>query len=451
MKTKKVFVCSDCGSTSAKWQGRCPACSSWNTMVEEIIHKEHKSVNQEAKLAAKPQPITAIAHSGQERFVFDISELDTVLGGGLVPGSSLLLGGEPGIGKSTLLLQMAGYLGEKYGTVLYITGEESPQQIKMRGERLSSLSRNIFVLAENNLTLALEQAAQMELCMVIIDSVQAVYIPELDSSAGSVSQVRACTAAALEYARNSSNAVILVGHVTKEGVLAGPRVLEHMVDTVLYFEGERYTSLRLLRGVKNRFGSTNEVGVFEMSSQGLTTLSEPSRFFLSQRTGQVSGSAVTCVMQGTRPMLLEAQALVAPTSFGNPRRLATGFDYNRLLLIIAVLERKAGFALGNKDIYLNIAGGLKVDDPAADLAVAAAIASSFRDFSIEDELIIIGELGLLGEIRSVAQIPRRLRESSAMGFKAALVPENQEQKSAKIKQLQAKDLNQALSILGLKK
>ncbi len=450
MKIKKIFICGECGAESVKWQGRCPVCQAWNTMTEEIIQEDKKSRLKEKKISSRPQPLEEVSPKSQERYILGLNELDNVLGGGLVPGSSLLLGGEPGIGKSTLLLQMARLMAEAYGPVLYISGEESPQQIKMRGERLDCLCRDVYILAENNLSLALEEAAKMELALVIIDSVQAVYLPELDSTPGSVSQVRACAAACLEYAREKGSAVILVGHVTKEGMLAGPRVLEHMVDTVLYFEGERYTSLRLLRGVKNRFGSTNEIGIFEMGEKGLTPFSEPSRFFLSQRPSQVAGSAVTCIIQGSRPMLLEVQALVTPSIFGNPRRLATGFDYNRLLLIIAVLERKAAMPLGNKDIYVNIAGGVKIDDPAADLAVAAAIASSLRDLPLEDEIIILGELGLLGEIRSIGQLPRRLKEGEAMGFNLAIIPHNQKEKVLGIKEIRVENIAKTMKILGLK-
>lgn len=424
MKLKTIYICANCGAKSVRWQGRCPACGEWNTMVEEIVADEKKgaaAASASPKVFAKPVALTEAAESKAQRFSLDIEELNRVLGGGIVPGGSLLLGGEPGIGKSTILLQMAQGMAERYGSVFYITGEESASQVRMRAQRIGALSANVVLLAENNIEAALLAAAEQPRSLVIVDSVQALYSSALESAPGSVSQVRGVAAACLEFARERETAVVLVGHVNKEGMLAGPRVLEHMVDTVLYFEGERYTSLRLLRAVKNRFGSTNEIGVFEMTEQGLRSFQDASHFFLSQRPRHTAGSVVTCVMQGSRPILVEMQALVAPSSFGNPRRLATGLDYNRLLLIIAVLEKKTGLSLGNKDVYLNVAGGMRVDDPAADLAAAAAIASSFWDRPLEDALVVLGELGLLGEIRSVAKMEQRLRESKSFGFAKALV------------------------------
>ena len=422
MKEKTIFVCNSCGNTSAKWYGRCPACGNWNTLVEEIIYQDKSSIVGDMKKDSKPQFLDKIVAKDCERYQLGLVELDGVLGGGIVPGSSILLGGEPGIGKSTLLLQTASLFGKKHGKVFYITGEESVGQVQMRAKRLECLSENVILLAENNLRIALNEVKKHDIKLLVIDSVQAVYSPELSSIPGSISQVRAVAAACLEFTREMDVTVILVGHVTKEGTLAGPRVLEHMVDTVLYFEGERFTSFRLLRAVKNRFGSTNEIGVFEMGERGLLPFANPSLFFLGQRPHHVAGSAITCVIQGTRPMLLEVQALVSDTNFGNPRRLAVGVDYNRLLIIIAVLEKKLGLPLGVRDVYLNIVGGLKVDDPAADLAIAAAIVSSYKGQPLPDDLLIFGEIGLLGEVRGISQVKRRLKEGEGFGFKDYLLP-----------------------------
>ncbi|MGI6361498.1 MAG: DNA repair protein RadA [Bacillota bacterium] len=455
MKEKTIFVCNNCGNTSVKWYGRCPSCNEWNSLVEEkmVIEKHsHGSVRKELPNA---QPIKNIKPLETPRFVLGMTELDAVLGGGIIPGSSILLGGIPGIGKSTILLQAAKMMADEHGTVLYITGEESAQQVYSRAQRLGALSDRLLLMAETNLSLALEAAQKHDVKMLIVDSVQALYLPELTSAPGSVSQVRSVAAACLEFARQQQAAVILVGHVTKEGMLAGPRVLEHMVDTVLYFEGDRYNSLRLLRAVKNRFGSTNELGVFEMGEGGLIPFADPSAFFLSQRPQDVPGSAVTCLMQGSRPLLLEVQALVCSTSFGNPRRLATGFDYNRLLLIIAVLERRLGLTLGSKDIYINIAGGLKAEDPAIDLAVAAAIVSSLKGVALAGDLCLLGEVGLLGEIRSVPQLSRRIKEGKAFGFTNVLLPQADKKELKEVKRVEGinvatfRDLPQALALLNL--
>lgn len=449
MKEKTVFFCSSCGGESVKWHGQCPHCGEWNTLVEEKVVTENKH-GRSSKLrpSVLPQPITKVNSGSNLRYQLGMSELDNVLGGGLVAGSSLLLGGEPGIGKSTLLLQIANAMSN-YGNTLYISGEESLQQIKLRAERLDADSPNLLLLSETNIDYALEAARQQDIALMIIDSIQAVYTPEISSAPGSVSQVRQAAAACLEIAREKGCAVILVGHVTKEGMLAGPRVLEHMVDTVLYFEGERHSSFRLLRAVKNRFGSTNEIGIFEMTAQGLMPLSQPSIYFLGQRRHNLPGSVVTCVMQGSRPMLLEVQALVAASSFGNPRRLAGGIDYNRLLMIVAVLERKLGLPLTNRDIYINIAGGLKIDDTAADLAIAAAIVSSLKDIAVEEGVMVIGEMGLLGEIRFIGSCERRLKESGSFGFSIALVPAGCCQSTGDIKLLAIDDLPDALKTIGL--
>ena len=455
MALRNIFICRECGAKQGKWFGRCPACGAWDALDEEIGDSKAKPVVTKTN---PPRPITEIELKGGQHLPLGLCELDAVLGGGLTPGSSLLLGGEPGIGKSTLLLQAARLVAQKYGAVLYISGEESARQIRLSAERLGALDPKMLLLAETNIESALANAENQSFKLVIVDSVQAVYSSRLESAPGSVSQVRAVAAACLEYSRKSGAALILVGHVTKEGLLAGPRVLEHMVDTVLYFEGDRYTSLRLLRAVKNRFGSTNELGIFEMSGNGLLPFTDPSGFFLSQRPLAVPGSVVTCVMQGTRSLLLEVQALVAPTSFGNPRRLASGIDYNRLLLIVAVLERKLGLPLGAQDIYLNIAGGLRAEDPALDLAAAAAIASSFYEKPVEEGVVACGEVGLLGEVRAIGQNQRRRREAANFGFKQILLPEinrpkkGEEEESAapgQIKPVYVADLEQALKLLGL--
>ena len=449
-KARSVFFCTECGGESVKWMGKCPHCGAWNTLVEEKIQPEPTSAKpgRIATQSARAQSLPQISVDEMKRLVTGIDELDTVLGGGLVPGSSVLLGGEPGIGKSTLLLQAAAKMS-RYGKVLYVSGEESIQQIRQRAERLGAVEKNIYLLSQTEIGAALSEARSLSPVLLILDSVQAVFSPALDSAPGSVSQVRAVAAEAIGFARESGAVVMLIGHVTKEGMLAGPRVLEHMVDAVLYFEGERYHAFRLLRAVKNRFGSTNEVGVFEMESQGLLPLRSPSSYFLAERRAAFAGSTVSCVMQGSRPLLLEVQALVSPSSFGNPRRLATGFDFNRLLLIIAVLERKMGLPLGNKDVYLNIAGGMRVDDPAADLAVAVAIASSLKDIPIEENLLLVGELGLLGELRTVGQLNRRAREAAAFGFCTLLAPGSQEKEERLLRQLKVNDLPEALRILAL--
>ena len=448
-KSKSVFVCNECGATSLRWMGRCPSCGSWNTMVEE---KSAESVSPKDKRGAARggvlMPITEIEEENFSRLQMGMEEFDAVLGGGLVPGSSVLLGGEPGIGKSTLLMQVSALVAQKYGKVLYITGEESAAQVKMRAARLDALAENVCLISETNLDSALQAAEKENFKLLILDSVQAVFCENTESAPGSVSQVRAVAACAVEFARRHNTAVILVGHVTKEGMLAGPRVLEHMVDTVLYFEGERSTSFRILRAVKNRFGSTNEIAVFEMEQKGLLPLSEPSEFFLANRPQNVPGSAVTCVMQGSRPVLLEVQALTAPTSFGNPRRLAAGYDYNRLLIILAVLERKMRLPLASQDVYVNMAGGMKVDDPACDLAVAAAVVSSLKNLEIEKDTVIMGEIGLLGEIRGISQDERRVKEAARFGFNKALLPLSNK-KAAKKDSFAAANVEQALLFLGL--
>ncbi len=452
-KAKFVYVCQECGHTSVKWYGRCPSCETWNSLVMEPLESSPEKKVGQNSAGALPLPINQVSLSQVDRLKLGISELDGVLGGGLVPGSLVLLGGEPGIGKSTILLQVSLALANNHGPVLYVSGEESAPQVRLRAERLGTLSPNLWLLAETDLEAILTKAKEKDLKLLILDSIQSVYLPELTAAPGSVSQVRQGCAALMQYAKETGVAVILVGHVTKEGSLAGPRVLEHMVDTVLYFEGQKNNSFRLLRAAKNRFGSTNEIGIFEMLDTGLSPLTDPSLLFLSQRNQEVPGSVVCCVMQGTRPVLVEVQALTSPTTFGNSRRLASGLDYNRLLLIVAVLEKKLGLKLGTQDIYVNVAGGLKVEDPAADLAVAAAIVSSYKDRTVPANTLAMGEIGLTGEVRHISQLDRRLKEAEKFAFKEAVVPPD-----AKTTQKRAPDdlitwpsqyVDKALGLLGL--
>lgn len=423
-RSKTVYICHECGCDSVKWQGRCPGCGAWNTMEEEIISNKknlfsgiEKNIN-----SAKPMPINEVETKESERLVLGNEELNGVLGGGIVPGSLILVGGEPGIGKSTLLLQVAYEVALKYGRVLYVSGEESAQQIKMRAERLGAIDPNVLVLTETNMEHIISYAQKVNPVLMIVDSIQTVFLPEISAAPGSVSQVRQCAAQAMGYTKDNQLALVLVGHVTKEGTLAGPRVLEHMVDTVLYFEGEKHQSFRLLRAIKNRFGSTNEIAVFEMQNQGLVSVTNLSKLFLAQRPEGVSGSVVFSAMQGTRPVLLEVQALSASTSFGNPRRLTSGVDYNKTLIILAVLDKIVGINLSTQDIYVNIAGGVKIEDPAADLAIGVAVASSFRDQEIDGNTVIMGEIGLSGEVRAVANLEKRLKEAAKLGFKTAVIP-----------------------------
>lgn len=422
-KIKTVYVCRECGHDCAKWYGKCPGCGAWNSLEEERVNsKVSKGIREQGEASAKPQPISEVNTSELERSVTGIGELDLVLGGGIVPGSLVLVGGEPGIGKSTLLMQAAYAIGKKYDKVLYVSGEESAHQVKMRAERLDALSSQVLLLAETNMEHIIHYAKQIKPVLLILDSIQTVYLPELSSAPGSVSQVRQCTADLMHFAKNNNVAVILAGHVTKEGTLAGPRVLEHMVDTVLYFEGERNYSFRLLRAAKNRFGSTNEIGIFEMQHKGLIPFASPSQVFLNQRPPGVAGSVVVPAMQGTRPVMLEVQALASSTSFGNPRRLTTGVDYNRVLLILAVLDKRVGIHVGNQDIYVNLAGGVKIEDPGLDLAIATAVASSFRDMEVDNQTVMVGEIGLSGEVRAIGNVDRRLKEALKMGFTKAIIP-----------------------------
>lgn len=428
-KQKTKFMCQECGYESAKWMGKCPGCGEWNKMVEEI---ERSTSNRRGafthsmhdKTVTKATPITAIETENEPRVQTDLNELNRVLGGGVVRGSLVLIGGDPGIGKSTLLLQVSAQLAVKQHRVLYISGEESLRQTKLRADRLGITSSNLIVYSETNLEDINQTIEAMEPAFVIIDSIQTIFHPNVTSAPGSVSQVRECTAELMRIAKTKGIAIFIVGHVTKEGSIAGPRLLEHMVDTVLYFEGERHHTYRILRAVKNRFGSTNEMGIFEMKEAGLEEVENPSEIFLEERSQGAAGSTVVASMEGTRPVLVEVQALISPTSFGNPRRMATGIDHNRVPLLMAVLEKRVGMLLQNQDAYLKVAGGVKLDEPAIDLAIAVSIASSFRDKPTRATDCIIGEVGLTGEVRRVSRIEQRVQEAAKLGFERVILPAN---------------------------
>ncbi|WP_096271398.1 DNA repair protein RadA [Paucisalibacillus globulus] len=426
-KVKTKFVCQECGYESAKWMGKCPGCNNWNSFVEEtsITGKQTRHTFSGITTAgSKPEKITSIVSKQEPRISTDLKELNRVLGGGIVPGSLVLIGGDPGIGKSTLLLQVSQQLAKKQLPVLYISGEESTRQTKLRADRLGVSSDSLYVLAETNLLSISNHIEQLKPSLVIIDSIQTIYREEVTSAPGSVSQVRECTSELMRIAKTSGIPILIVGHVTKEGAIAGPRLLEHMVDTVLYFEGERHHTYRILRGVKNRFGSTNEMGIFEMKEEGLREVLNPSEIFLEERSQGSAGSTVVASMEGTRPILVEIQALVSPSSFGNPRRMATGIDHNRVSLLMAVLEKRVGLMLQNQDAYIKVAGGVKLDEPAIDLATAISIASSFRDIPTKPDDIFIGEVGLTGEIRRVSRIEQRVQEAAKLGFKRVICPQN---------------------------
>lgn len=425
-KRKMKYVCQECGYESAKWMGKCPGCHNWNTMVEEIevsSPRRGHTVGGGVRTAAKPEKITSIEIQKEPRITTQMKELNRVLGGGIVPGSLVLIGGDPGIGKSTLLLQISAQLAEKQHPVLYISGEESSRQTKMRADRLHIHSDLLYVLAETNLYDIQKQIEEVKPSFVVIDSIQTIYKEEVTSAPGSVSQVRETTAELMRIAKTHGIAIFIVGHVTKEGAIAGPRLLEHMVDTVLYFEGERHHTYRIVRSVKNRFGSTNEMGIFEMKEEGLREVKNPSEMFLEERSQGAAGSTVVASMEGTRPVLVEIQALISPSSFNNPRRMATGVDHNRISLLMAVLEKRVGMMLQNQDAYIKVAGGVKLDEPAIDLAIAVSIASSFRDHSPRPDDIFIGEVGLTGEIRRVSRIEQRVQEAAKLGFRRVICSE----------------------------
>ncbi|MGV3589434.1 MAG: DNA repair protein RadA [Adhaeribacter sp.] len=419
-KLKTSYFCQNCGAQSAKWIGRCPACGEWNTYVEEVLQREDVATagswksSSSLQVAAKPRPIADISYQEESRIQTIDGELNRVLGGGIVPGSMVLIGGEPGIGKSTLMLQIA--LSLKNNRVLYISGEESDQQIKMRAERLGAKHPNCFILTETGTQNIFKQIEQLQPDVLIVDSIQTLHSSFIESGAGSISQVRECTAELLKYAKESGTPVFLIGHITKEGNLAGPKILEHMVDTVLQFEGDRHMTYRILRTTKNRFGSTSELGIYEMQGTGLREVSNPSEILLSQREENFSGITIGATLEGNRPLLIEVQSLVSPATYGTPQRSSTGFDAKRLNMLLAVLEKRGGFKLGTQDVFLNIAGGLKIEDPAIDLAVCASILSSFEDIAVPNTTCFAAEVGLSGEIRAVNRVDQRIAESEKLGF-----------------------------------
>ncbi len=423
-KKRTRFVCEACGAMQLKWMGRCPECGEWNTLVETVLSEPSSDSNSISAAAgeARAFSLSDIASNTHDRVTVPIEELNRVLGGGIVPGAVVLLGGDPGIGKSTLLLQLASIMSERDGRALYVSGEESLQQIKLRASRLSLDSSQLYVLSETSLERILHQIEEMEPNLIIVDSIQSIYTEGRGASAGSIGQVRDCATSLLRLAKTRNIPTFLVGHVTKSGSIAGPKALEHIVDTVLYLEGERFHTYRLLRSVKNRFGSTNEVGVFEMCDKGLLEVPNPSQMFLEERLGHASGSAVAVTMEGTRPILVEIQALVSQSSLNYPRRTCNGIDTNRLLLLSAVLGKRVGLKLGNQDIFVNVVGGLHIREPAVDLAIAVAIASSYYNRPVFADLAIFGEVGLAGELRRVSQSERRCREASKLGFEHILMP-----------------------------
>lgn len=424
---KTLFYCTECGNETPKWAGRCPACGAWNTVVERpepAVKGKGRSASSRAAAPPKALPVTELGDSVEIRFSTGMGELDRVLGGGAVKGSLVLVGGAPGIGKSTLMLQICGKLC-RFAKVLYVSGEESQHQLKLRAQRLHVESENLLVLSETGLGEMLEAVNQEQPDVLIVDSIQTLYNDALDSPAGSVSQVKDCTMALMQLAKGSSITVFVIGHVNKEGSIAGPKVLEHMVDCVLYFEGDRHTFCRILRAAKNRFGATNEIGVFEMGDGGLTEVENPSKMLLSGRPEETPGTCVTCVMEGARPVLAEVQALVVGSAAGNPRRTSNGFDYNRAAMLLAVLEKRGGLKLSTCDAYLNIIGGLQLDEPAADLAAVVALASSYLDKPVPGDLAAVGEVGLTGELRSVSQLSQRVAEVRQLGFKRCVIPARQ--------------------------
>ncbi len=450
-KTNTVFFCNECGYESAKWLGKCPACNAWNTFVEEKITKQGSNKGVVTK-SPDPVSLKSIEQISISRISSGFDELDRVLGGGFVNGSLTLLGGEPGIGKSTLILQIC----DKFktdGTVLYVSGEESAEQIKIRADRLGINKDNIMFLGEtdiNNIENAIEK---MEPKLVIIDSIQTMYSDEITSAPGSVSQVREITARVMKMCKMKGITTVIIGHVTKDGTIAGPRVLEHMVDAVLYIEGERYFSYRVVRGVKNRFGSTNEIGMFEMRNEGMVEITNPSSVLLTERDDNPPGSVIVASLEGTRPILIELQALTSTTVFGMPRRTANGLDYNRVTLLIAVLEKIGGVNLGNQDVYMNIVGGIKINEPALDLGIILSAASSFKNISISKDVAVIGEVGLTGEIRSVNMIEKRLKEVEKMGLKTCIIPETNKKllkEKFKLDIIGCKDIIDAMKFLKLK-
>ncbi|KAF1679160.1 DNA repair protein RadA [Veillonella sp. R32] len=425
-KVKTVYFCNNCGAESARWLGKCPQCGEWNTLVEEVVRptstKGAAAYAPVDRSATKPVALSEIKTEDSPRMSTGYDEIDRVLGGGIVPGALMLLGGDPGIGKSTILLQVSGRIADRFGKVLYASGEESQMQLKLRAERLGIEGNQLAVMADTNLDSILQEASQHKPALLVIDSIQTMFTDALDSTPGSVGQVRECTARLLRFAKEQGVPVIIIGHVTKDGNIAGPRMLEHMVDVVLYFEGERSYQFRILRGIKNRFGSTSESGLFVMEEEGLAELVNPSATLLAERTEEETGSAVMAYLEGIRPILVEVQSLVSTTAFGMPRRTSIGYDLNRLIILLAVLEKRCGLTLGNKDVYVNVIGGLKVNEPACDLSVAVAIVSNLKNRPVPADMVILGEVGLTGNIRSIPRIEQRIAEAAKMGFTRFVVP-----------------------------
>lgn len=452
-KAKSVFVCNECGYESPKWLGKCPACNSWNTFFEQkIVETKSSATGKAIKEKATPQVLDEVVGKNESRINTGIAELNRVLGGGLVKGSLVLLGGEPGIGKSTLILELCDKITGK-GKVLYVSGEESAEQVKIRADRLEIKNNNIMFLGETDIDIIEETILAMNPKLVIIDSIQTMYSEEITSAAGTVSQVREITARIMRICKGHQITTIIIGHVTKDGNIAGPRVLEHMVDTVLYLEGERYFSYRVLRAVKNRFGSTNEIGMFEMQNEGMIEIKNPSQILISDREDNPPGSVIVASMEGTRPLLIELQALTTPSVFGMPRRSANGIDYNRLTMLIAVLEKKSSLPLGSQDVYLNVVSGIKLVEPALDLGIVLVVASSFRNIAISKDVAVIGEVGLTGEIRAVNMIEKRIKEAEKMGFKTCIIPESNKKllkENYKIDIIGVKTIGEAMQKIGLK-
>ena len=451
-KAKTVFVCSECGNESPKWLGRCPACNSWNTYYEQKIEKYTETNKAEKRINNTPKPLNTYIGQESDRTSTGFGELDRVLGGGLVKGSLILLGGEPGIGKSTLILQLCEKVkGE--GKVLYISGEESAEQIKLRADRLKIKNEDILFLGETDIDVVNNAIIETMPKLVIIDSIQTMYSDEISAAAGSVSQVREITSQIMRICKSRQITTIIIGHVTKDGNIAGPRVLEHMVDTVLYLEGERYNTYRILRGVKNRFGSTNEIGMFEMKEEGMCEILNPSEILISEREDNPPGSCIVTSMEGTRPVLVEIQALTTQSVFGIPKRTANGFDYNRLAVLIAVLEKRANLMLGSQDVYLNVVGGMKINEPAIDLGIMMAVISSFKNIPIPKDVVVMGEVGLTGEVRRINLIEKRLKEIEKLGFKKCIIPENNKKglkDEYKLDIIGVQNIGDAMRKLGLK-
>ena len=451
MKNKTVFVCNECGYESGKWLGKCPACNSWNTFFEQKVVESKNKAGAMAKEKTKPQKLNTYEAKETIRTSTGFDELDRVLGGGRVKGSLILLGGEPGIGKSTLILQICNKVkGE--GKVLYVSGEESAEQIKLRADRLGINNEDILFLGETDIDIVNEAIVEVNPKLVIIDSIQTMYSDELTAAAGSVSQVREITSQVMRICKSRNITTIIIGHVTKEGNIAGPRVLEHMVDTVLYLEGERYFSYRILRGVKNRFGSTNEIGMFEMREEGMCEITNPSDVLISEREDNPAGSCIVACMEGTRPMLVELQALTTQSVFGFPKRTANGIDFNRLAILIAVIEKKTGLSLGSQDVYVNVVGGLRLTEPSVDLGIIMVVSSIYKNKPISKDCVIIGEVGLTGEVRRVNMIEKRIKESEKLGFKKCIIPESNKKllkDNFKLDIIGVKDVQEALKKVGI--